>query len=35
MALNRAMPSYQHIQRVKFRSQEFEKTRTKKIKRGK
>lgn len=32
--LNKTLPSYQRIQRVKFRSQEFEKTTTKKIKRG-
>lgn len=34
MTLNKTLPSYQRIQRVKFRSQEFEKTTTKKIKRG-
>lgn len=33
MTLNKTLPSYQRIQRVKFRSQEFEKTTTKKIKR--
>lgn len=35
MALNKSLPSYKHIQRVKFRDCEFEKTTTKKIKRGK
>lgn len=35
MDLNKNLPSYKHIQRVKFRSSEFEKTTTKKIKRGK
>lgn len=35
MALNKSLPPYKHIQRVKFRDCEFEKTTTKKIKRGK
>lgn len=35
MALNKNLPAYKHIQRVKFRDCEFEKTTTKKIKRGK
>ena len=34
MTLNKTLPSYQRIQQVKFRGQEFEKTTTKKIKRG-
>ena len=33
MAMNKTLPSYQRIQRVKFRNQEFEKTTTQKIKR--
>lgn len=34
MALNKSLPSYKHIQRVNFRDCEFDKTTTKKIKRG-
>ena len=34
LALNRELPAYKHIQRVKFRNREFDKTTTKKIKRG-
>lgn len=33
MALNKTLPAYQHIQRVKLRYREFDKTTTKKIKR--
>lgn len=35
MVLNRSLPPYKRIQRVKFRDCEFEKTTTKKIRRGK
>lgn len=34
MFLNKSLPPYKHIQRVNFRDSEFEKTTTKKIKRG-
>lgn len=34
MALNKDLPPYQHIQRILFRDMPFEKTTTKKIKRG-
>lgn len=35
IALNKSLPPYKHIQRVKFREHEFEKTTTRKIRRGK